>query len=100
MDIKGYVNPRSLGNTEPNQMFGMDIFIETELWEKYVAHKNEAKRNTRTYDICCMLTFGTSGPASIQEKEREFKVFLKGKEVSLRAYIHPQILALCVGLAK
>jgi|SRR5882762_9237658 len=100
MDIKGYMNPRSLGNTEPNQMFGMDIFIEEQLWQKYVDHKEEAIRNTRTYDICWMLRCGTTSPASIREKEQTFKVSLKGKEMTLRVYVHPQFMALCVGLAR
>jgi hypothetical protein len=101
MDIKGYVNPRSLGNTEPNEFFGFDIFIEEELWQRYVNNKHEAVRNTRTYDICSMLRFGClGGPASIQRKEQTFKVFLKGKEMTLRAYIHPQVMALCVVLSR
>jgi hypothetical protein len=45
-----------------------------------------------------MLRCATKGPASIQREEQTFKVFLKNKEVTLRAYIHPQIMALCVGL--
>jgi hypothetical protein len=28
MDIKNYINPRSLGNTEPKQLFGFDIFFD------------------------------------------------------------------------
>jgi hypothetical protein len=36
-DIKGYVNPRSFGNTEPNEFLHMDIFFEQELWDRYIA---------------------------------------------------------------
>jgi hypothetical protein len=43
MDIKGYVNPRSLGNTDPNDFLNMDIFIEDALWEKYINKKTRPR---------------------------------------------------------
>ena len=98
MEIKGYVNPRSLGNSEPNALFGMDVFFEEQLWEKYIAHKDEVTRDTHVYDVCWMLRCGTNGPASIQQREQTFKVFLNGKETTLRTNIHPKVMALCVGL--
>jgi hypothetical protein len=96
MDINGYVNPRSLGNTEPNHFLQMDIFIEDALWEKYVNEKDYAKG--RTWDVVWMMKMLCSGPAIQQDKAR-FIVYFGGKKVMLRAYLHSRVMALCVGIA-
>jgi hypothetical protein len=98
-DIRGYINPRSLGNNEPNKFFGFDIFIAQDLWDNYVAHKRQGIQNTRTWDICWMLRSLCPSPAAIARSGKEgclFQVSLKNKTMTLRAYIHPQIMALCV----
>ena len=102
MDLNGYVNPRSLGNSEPNQMFGMDIFIEHELWEKYIDHKAAATRDLRTYDVCWMLISQCHGRPPRYEERRNFVYHATkygNKKLTLCAYWHPEIMALCVGLA-
>ena len=72
--------------------------VEDDLWQKYVASKDTNIQNTRTWDICAMMRGQVSSPAAIQHKPHTFRVILKRKEMTLRAYIHPQIMALCVGL--
>jgi hypothetical protein len=96
MDIKGYVNPRSLGNTEPNDFLKMDVFIEDALWEKYINKKNSAEG--RTWDVVWMMKMFCSGP-DIQQDKARFIVYLGGKKVTLRAYLHSKAMALCVGIA-
>jgi hypothetical protein len=101
MDMAGYINPRSIGNKEPNELFGMDIFIEDAVWKEYVADRNIKTQNTRTWDICWMLRASCSSPATIQRAGSEgveFRVILQRKEVVLRAYIHPEMMAFCVGM--
>jgi hypothetical protein len=97
-NLTGYVNPREIGNDEPNQNLGMDIFLEQELWDKYIAGE---QHKARTWDVVWMMRTGCSGPAGImQSGGQNFQVVLKRKELTLRVYIHPRLMALCVGLAK
>jgi hypothetical protein len=102
-DIKGYVNPRSLGNNEPNQLLRMDIFFEQELWDKYIDNKDNDRRDLYTWDATMLAV--SAIPQGVTETE-----FLKGflrrglighhKACVLRVYQHPHFMALCVGLAK
>lgn len=94
MNIKGYVNPRELGNEEPNQFLGMDIFVEQLLWDKHIAGKHE---KVRTWDVVWMMRMHCSSVA-IQHGKAEFPVYLGRRKMSLRAYLHPRMMALCVGL--
>ncbi len=107
-DIPGYINPRTLGNDEPHRILQMDIFFEQELWDRYIANKNSSRRDLYTWDAF-MLAFtsiwGFGGPPRISREQ-----LLKGiqrygkighhKPCTIRVYEHPQIMALCVGLAK
>jgi len=90
------VNPRSLGNTEPNDFPKMDIFIEDVLWEKHVNKKNSAE--VRTWDIVWMMTRFCGG-ADIQQDKARFSVYFGSKNVTLRAYLNSEFRALCVGIA-
>ena len=119
MNIPGYVNPRETGNSEPNQMFRMDIFIENALWDKYIAHSNEREQNARTFDVCSMLLHthhGERGGKAIEAGQAFYQVdfvtqegkgesddnfandtaYDKTEVVTLRAYIHSDVMALCV----
>jgi hypothetical protein len=129
MNIPGYVNPREIGNSEPNEFFKMDIFIEQSVWDKYIAisgvknvnttkHDKKDAEATRTWDVCWMLANYCSGKA-IEEGTATFPVeFLiqeglgesdktianntaydKTETVILKAYLHPKFMALCVGMA-
>jgi hypothetical protein len=96
MHIKGYVKTRSLGNTEPNDFLEMDIFIEDALWEKYINKKNSTEG--RIWDVVWMMKMFCSGP-DIQQDKARLIVYLGGKKVTLRAYLHSKVMALCVGIA-
>jgi hypothetical protein len=106
-DINGYVNPRSLGNDEPNQFLKLDIFFEQELWDKYIANKNTKRRDLYTWDATVVAAMTVRGAARAGVSESEF---YKGfyctckighhKPCELRVYQHPHIMALCVGLAE
>lgn len=122
MNIPGYVNPREIGNKEPNELFHMDVFIEDALWKKYVSHPNQQEQNLRTFDVCSMLLHthrGERGGRAIENGTARYEVEFvmqagKGESeenfaddtaydeteiVTLRAYQHPKFMALCVGLA-
>jgi len=106
-DLKGYVNPRSLGNNEPNQLLHKDIFFEEELWDKYIANKDTRRRDLHIWDATILAAITLQGAARAGVSESEF---FKGLHYTckighhapreLRAYQHPHIMALCVGLAK
>jgi len=100
MDIEGYVNPRSLGNDEPNRFLQADIFIEQVLWDRYVAHKKDVHRqNVKTWDVTFMTAMacrGASGDMLRRGIEFECKIG-HHKPCVLRAYQHPRYMALCVG---
>jgi hypothetical protein len=121
MNLPGYVNPREIGNSEPNEFFKMDIFIEQSLWDKYISHLNQRDQNARTYDVCSMLLFhyhGERGGKAIEAGTATYPVEFVMKEGkgesdehfandtaydktevdTLRAYQHPEVMALCVGL--
>jgi len=98
MEIKGYVNPRSLGNTEPNELFGMDVFFEDSLWQKYL-DKGTAT-TVRVWDTCFMLR-NMCSPYAIRDGGSTFLVhypITAKKPTKLKAYFHHHWGALCVGL--
>lgn len=105
-DINGYVNPRSLGNTEPNDFLHMDIFFEEALWDKYIANKDARRRDLYTWDATIAAAMKMMGAARAGLPE---SAFFKGfhfsckighhKPCNLRAYHHPRYMAFCVGLA-
>jgi hypothetical protein len=106
-DIKGYVNPRSFGNTEPNEFLHMDIFFEQELWDRYIANKNTIRRDLYTWDATALtgVTVGRAARAGATEAafDRGFHFECKighHAPCKLRVYQHPNTMALCVGLAK
>jgi hypothetical protein len=45
-----------------------------------------------------MMKMFCSGP-DIQQDKARFIVYLGGKKVALRAYLHSKVMALCVGIA-
>jgi len=121
MNLPGYVNPRELGNEEPNRLFRMDIFIENDLWNRYISHPNQREQNARTYDVCSMLLHnfrGELGGRAIEADKARYEVefviqeglgesdetfangtaYDKTEIATLRAYQHPEFIALCVGL--
>jgi hypothetical protein len=100
-ELVGYVNPRSLGNSEPQEFFGMDLFFEQGLWDKYIFHKNPHTRDTRTWDVCWMLRTFCAGPPQYSNR-RTFPYCASkygNKEIKLCVYWHPDVMALCVGLS-
>jgi hypothetical protein len=122
MNLPGYVNPREIGNSEPNEMFRMDIFIEDSLWNKYISYPNVREQSARTFDVCSMLLHthhGEHGGRAIEAGQAFYQVefvtqegkgesdknfandtaYDKTEVVTLRAYQHPEVMALCVGLA-
>lgn len=105
-DIKGYVNPRSLGNDEPQQFLHVDIFFEQELWDKYIANTNTKRRDLYTWDVTIVAAITVSGAARAGVSESRFyngfSCICKighHKPCELRVYQHDQFMALCVGLA-
>jgi len=106
-DIEGYVNPRSLGNDEPQQFLHMDIFFEQEMWDKYIENKNTRRRDLYIWDATFIAGLTAQGAARAGISESEF---FKGlcctckighhAPCNLRVYMHPRVMALCVGLAK
>jgi hypothetical protein len=107
-NINGYVNPRSLGNDEPNQALTQDIFFEQVLWDKYIASKKTATQNLRTWDatVAVMMRLsGLSRAGALTQEQMHQGVPLGPIKIGshapckLRVYEHPRIMALCVGLA-
>jgi len=104
-DIKGYVNPRSLGNNEPQQFLQMDIFFEQELWDRYIDNKNEMRRDLYTWDATALTCFAGLGRLSPQTADEALRKGIRvyGKighhaPCHMRVYQHADCLALCVGL--
>ena len=83
MDIKGYVNPRSLGNNEPNQFLKLDLFIEDELWAKFIDKNGKAV--LRTWDVTWMFRVMCRAE-DIEKGTARFDVKLGSKNVKLRGY--------------
>jgi hypothetical protein len=106
-DIKGYVNPRSLGNDEPQQFLHMDIFFEQELWDEYIVNKNTKRRDLYTWDatIAAAMTIRGAALAVVRQSSFDEGFYFTckighHKPCELRVYQHHQFMALCVGLAK
>lgn len=106
-DLSGYVNPRSLGNYEPNQALGMDLFFEQALWDKYIANKNTRRRDLYTWDamapFCMRATMGRivdhEPMPDLTITSYQVKIG-HHKPCTVRVYMHRRIMALCVGLGQ
>jgi hypothetical protein len=106
-DIKGYVNPRSLGNNEPQELLHMDIFFEQALWDRYIEDKDKERRDLYTWDATALATFSGLQRLSRENADEALRkgIGIFGKighhaPCHMRVYQHPDILALCVGLDK
>jgi hypothetical protein len=94
-DIDGYVNPRSLGNSELQPELGMDFYFEQALWDKYIQHKNTDRQSTRTWDVFFMSGSRFAGPPPYTVRHRfTYRATKYGnKEITLCIYWHPTIFA-------
>jgi hypothetical protein len=106
MNIDGYVNPRTLGNTEFNETLHMDLFFEQELWDRYIANKKVERRDLYAWDAFSPFYFKLIGLARAGcnplpgDTIGAYQVKIgHHAPCPCRMYVHPHYLALCIGLA-
>lgn len=98
-EIEGYVNPRTqINDTSAQDIFALDVFFEQSLWYRYIDDERTDTMHARVWDVVWMLRTQCS-PVEVQQGGQRFKVYLGHRKVTLKAYTHPNILALCVGIA-
>jgi hypothetical protein len=108
-DLDGYINPRSLGNNEPNNAFRMDVFFERALWDKYIDNKNTRRRDLCTWDSMAPFYMeATMGGLARKYATREpvpgetitsYQVKIgHHAPCACHAYHHKDTMALCIGL--
>lgn len=95
MRLEGYVNLRDNFEKMLHEMMNMDVFVSEALYAKCIAHKRYEVSDRRVYDLLFMMRFSATPKRG---EPAPFGVQLGRPNMTLMAYIHPRVMALCVAL--
>lgn len=100
MKLNGYVNIRHAGHEKVLREagFDFDVFLSEKLWRTYVVDKDRSEQDTHIWDVLFMARTGMPGPAAAMRRPCPYKVWLKGKEVTVAAHVPKEVMAFCISL--